>query len=175
MRESICCVTGPPLKALPGGKNERQPACLALKARLKETLKQMHGMGISALMTGLIPGADLWTAEALLEIQAADPDFRMRLTCVLSSAEQTILCPKERSARYCAVLRRANEVVCLSTLRYTGCARARNLYIISHSSRLIAVCGSAPGPDAYLLDYAQKCGLPIERVLLDSPAMKNVL
>ena len=68
-----CCISGNRPARLPWGRNEADPRCLALKARLDQALEEAHRQGFRHFLCGMAQGADLYFCQAVLDLRQRHP------------------------------------------------------------------------------------------------------
>ena len=151
-----CCFSGHRPVRLPWGRNEADPRCLALKARLDQALEEAHRQGFRHFLCrmALRQRHPEVTLEAAIPFagqadhwSAADQRRRMTLLdqCDLETVVQHTYTP--------------------------GCMNRRNRYMVDRSSLLIAVYDGIPqGGTLNTLSYAMGKGVRTVILPVVSPA-----
>jgi len=157
-KSRTCCFTGHRPEKLPWRFDESHPDCVALKARLREALKELYGRGCRHFITGMARGADLYFAEEVLALREELPGITL---------EAAIPCPSQSDSwtlaqrqRYQDILDRC-DVEALVQREYTrDCMLRRNRYMVERSDFVLAVYdGMERGGTMYTLNYAKSRGL----------------
>lgn len=87
---SICAFTGYRPEKFPFGDNETDPRCEQLKQKLFCEILRMTREGVSVFMSGMARGADLWAAEAVLQIQNVKPSQKIELWAIIPYDRQSL-------------------------------------------------------------------------------------
>ena len=139
-RETTCCFTGHRPNKLSWGSNEGDPRCIALKERLRESLKAV---------------LDLRDRRQGVTVEAAVP-----------CEEQAARWRERDRARYASLLERCDYETLVQHQYTPGCMQRRDRYMVDRSQRIIAAYdGRTAGGTLYTLTYAMRQGL--ETVILD--------
>ena len=105
-RETTCCFTGHRPNKLSWGSNEGDPRCIALKERLRESLKVAYDDGYRHFLCGMALGCDLYFCEAVLDLR----DRRQGVTveAAVPCEEQAARWRERDRARYASLLERCD-------------------------------------------------------------------
>ena len=137
-KEHTCCFTGHRPDKLPWGTDEEDPRCLVI--------------------CGMARGADLYFAEAVLELRARLPG--VTLECARPCESQAHSWPREEQDRYQSILDRCDFETLVQHRYDRGCMARRNRYMVDHAARLIGVYDGVPkGGTAQTVLYALRKGL----------------
>ncbi|MBR4098986.1 MAG: DUF1273 family protein [Clostridium sp.] len=160
-REHTCCFTGHRPDKLPWGADEKREDCLALKARLVAALERAYTAGCRHFICGMARGADLYFAEAVLDLRAQHDD--VTLEAARPCETQADSWPQTEKARYYTLLDQCNLETLVQHHYDRGCMARRNRYMVDHAARLIAVYDGIPkGGTAQTLAYAMKQNLELD-------------
>lgn len=163
MREATCCFTGHRPSGLPWGFEEGHPDCVALKNRLREELRALYDRGCRHFITGMARGADLYFAEAVLELRDRLPG--VTLEAAIPCATQSDSWRLAERMRYADILERCDMETMVQREYTRDCMLRRNRYMVERSGFLLAVYnGEGRGGTMYTLNYAMDQGL--ETVIL---------
>ena len=151
-RMKSCCFTG------------HRPAKLAMteeEARqwLEEQIDKAVSDGYRTFITGCAMGVDIWAGQAVLRKRNADPAIRLIAANPWPEMADRWGDPWREMHR--ELLRRADEVVTISSHYHRGVYAQRNYWMVDHSSRLIACYNGTPGGTRNTVLYAEKRGLEI--------------
>ena len=152
-RELCAAFTGHRPQNLPWGYDELDPRCVLLKSRIEEEIRAAYAQGKRFFLSGMAEGVDTYAAEAALKLKKELPE--LALICVFP-------CGIARDKRRGAISRGADTVVSLYEKYCTGCMIARDRFLVSRSSLLIAACSSgANGGTAATMRMASEAGIKI--------------
>ena len=101
-KAAACCFTGHRPDKLPWGTDESDPRCMALKERLAAALETVYREGARHFICGMARGADLYFAEAVLELRKRRPG--VTLECARPCESQAQSWPPEEQERYQSIL-----------------------------------------------------------------------
>ena len=158
---SICAFTGYRPEKFSFGDNEADLRCEQLKQKMFCEILRMTREGVSVFMSGMARGADLWAAEAVLQIQNVKSSQKIELWAIVPYDRQPLAWSAKERARYQRILEQAAHVEYISHDYYNGCLQKRNRYMVDHATRLLAVYDGQPGGTASTIRYARKKGLEI--------------
>ena len=165
-REKTCCFTGHRPDKLPWGEDESDLRCLRLKRAIAQAVEDAYVSGYRRFITGMARGGDLYFAEAVLTLRAAESDIT--LECARPCETQADSWPAEERARYQSILERCNYETLVQHSYDRFCMIRRNRYMVDHSSLLIAVYNGVPkGGTFQTLAYAMKKGLSVHTIDLE--------
>ena len=157
-----CCFAG-----------HRPEGILLSEATAKDWLRYQIQQAIAAnyttFITGMGMGVDIWAAQIVIELRAANPSIHLiAVEPYPSFAAKWI---EEWRSAYQEVITKADLVKRISQ-RYTPDAINNRLYwIVDHSSRLIAIYNGTKGYTGSFVDYAQTQRL--ETTLYPFPRMNT--
>ena len=157
-----CCFAG-----------HRPEGILLSEATAKDWLRYQIQQAIAAnyttFITGMGMGVDIWAAQIVIELRAANPSIH--LIAVEPYPSFAAKWSEEWRSAYQEVITKADLVKRISQ-RYTPDAINNRLYwIVDHSSRLIAIYNGTKGYTGSFVDYAQTQGL--ETTLYPFPRMST--
>ena len=121
-----------------------------LDKQIKEVIKK----GVDIFYNGMAMGFDLLAAERVLSMKRKFPQIKL-VACVPFYGQEKYFIEKDKK-RYAKILKKADEVVTLSTTYYEGCLHARNRYMAERGDILIAYCKEEKGGAAYTVKYFHK-------------------
>ena len=159
-----CCFTGH--RHIPSNELSH------LTKRLEKAIVRLaREEGCLHFLAGGALGFDTLAAETVLSLRDKEGSpLPLRLTMLLPCRDQTKHWRAQDIARYESVLRRADEVVCLSEHYTRGCMHTRNRALVDRSHFCLCYLTDATqGGTAYTVRYAAKSRLSIEN-LAKSPA-----
>ena len=135
-----------------------------VKAELRrEIIGGVHD-GFSVFISGMARGVAIWAAELVLDLQK---EFRdIKLICAILYAGFELRWSEEWQARYRTILSHADYVRTLRPCYAASAFRERNMWMVRHSARLIAVYNGTPGGTRNTILYAKEEGIDIKVVEL---------
>ena len=166
-RAHTCCFTGHRPDKLPWGTDERDPRCLALKRSILREIESLHRRGYTHFISGMARGADLYFAEAVLELKELYPDIT--LEGAVPCLSQPSRWPEEEQARWRRVLDACDVETVVQQNYDRFCMQRRDRYMVDRSSAILAVFDGTPGGTMYTLNYAMKEQLDILLLDLNRP------
>lgn len=163
-REAACCFTGHRPDKLPGGYTMNETLLAPLRRQLRLAIEEAVEAGCRDFLCGMALGADTLAAQEVLALRDDRPELRLIAA---------IPCPGQAGRWSIADRRRYQDLLEQADGRYTACPTytpyamgARNLWMVEHASRLIAVTDGSPGGTANTIRMAEDRGLVIVRIAL---------
>lgn len=160
-----CCFTGHRPEKLPWRRDEEDPRCLSLKARIVRALEDAYEAGYRHFVCGMARGADFYFCEAALALRARLGGVTVE--AAIPCEEQAARWPEEDRERYFKLVGQCDFETMVQRSYDRGCMLRRNRYMVDRSSLLIAVYDGMLGGTMYTLTYAMRKELEI--VTLDLP------
>jgi len=155
-RACTCCFSGHRPDKLPSGYRELPEAIAPVKAALSAAIDEAITDGYNTFLCGMAQGVDLWAAEEILRRRKSETS--LRLIAALPCPEQDARWPYPQRERYRRLLAQipaeARHVTCDSYTPY--CMNGRNLWMVEHASRLIAVFDGSTGGTANTVRRAEE-------------------
>ncbi len=165
-KAAACCFTGHRPDKLPWGTDESDPRCMALKERLATALEAVYREGARHFICGMARGADLYFAEAVLELRKRRPG--VTLECARPCESQAQSWPPEEQERYQSILAQCDYETLVQHHYDRFCMMRRNRYMVDHAAHILTVYNGVPqGGTAQTLLYAIRKGLRIHPVPLE--------
>lgn len=165
-RIHTCCFTGHRPDKLPWGTREDDPGCVRLKERLAEAIGRAYSAGYRHFISGMARGADLYFAEAVLELRRRCPE--VTLEGARPCETQADAWPPEEQERYQRILDRCDFETLVQHHYDRWCMMRRNRYMVDRAARIIAVYDGVPkGGTAQTLAYALRRGLETDIVSVE--------
>lgn len=165
-KAAACCFTGHRPDKLPWGTDESDPRCMALKERLAAALETVYREGARHFICGMARGADLYFAEAVLELRKRRPG--VTLECARPCESQAQSWPPEEQERYQSILAQCDYETLVQHHYDRFCMMRRNRYMVDHAAHILTVYNGVPhGGTAQTLLYAIRKGLRIHPVPLE--------
>ena len=134
-----------------------------VRKRLDKAVLDTYGNGIRNFISGFAIGFDMMAAEAVVSLKCSYPDIT--LTAAIPYKGQASRFSFNDKKRYDRLLEVADEVIVLSDSYYPRCFLDRDVFMVSHSSRLIACYdGREKGGSFYTIRKAMAQNIPIVNV-----------
>ena len=155
-----CCFTGHRPSKLPWGLNEKDPGCAALKKRIARELDELYDRGCRHFITGMARGADLYFAEAVLELKKKRPD--VTLEAAIPCATHSDAWHLAERMSYADILDSCDMETLIQREYTRDCMLRRNRYMVERAGFLLAVYnGEGRGGTRYTLNCAREQGLEV--------------
>ena len=155
-RESTCCFTGHRPGKLPDSWGCRYDQ---LRRALREAILSAQKNGFDTFLSGMALGVDTWAAEEVLALKAAG--VPVRLIAARPCPGQDSRWTQADRVRYRRNLAQADAVYTACDIYTPYCMGARNLWMVEHARRLIAVFDGTPGGTAHTIRLAEEHRLEI--------------
>ena len=156
-RQKRCCFTG----HRPGKLKQSETE---IKAALSYAIDHAIQRGFRTFITGMAQGVDLWAAELVIERKQANPD--LHLICAIPHPGFEHSWSSDWQKRYHDVLNSADLSRIISPHFSMSCYQKRNMWMVDHSSLLIAAFNGEPGGTRNTIQYAQQTR--VETIFIES-------
>lgn len=155
-RQHRCCFTGHRPNKLDYSENEIKPL-------LETAIDNAILDGYVTFITGMAEGVDIWAAEIVLKKKKENKD--LHLICAVPHPEFKKRRSQYEIERYENIIKNADYVTTISDNYYRACYQKRNVWMVDHSSLVIAVFNGTASGTKNTVDYARKVGVHIVNVL----------
>lgn len=157
----VCAFSGHRPEKLPWGTQTRDPRCLALQQRLRETIEELADEGYTTFLCGMARGCDQYFFDAVRQLRL----YRsLRLVAVVPCPTQAARWPQIDREWYADALEAADEVQLLSMQYYPGCMIMRNQHMVARAQLLLTVWDGSPGGTGSTIAYALEQGVPVRAI-----------
>ena len=146
-RQHRCCFTGHRPNKLDYSENEIKPL-------LKTAIDNAISDGYVTFITGMAEGVDIWAAEIVLEKKKENKD--LHLICAIPNPGFEKRRSQYEKERYEYIIKNADYVTTISDNYYRACYQKRNIWMVDHSSLVIAVFNGTASGTKNTVDYAKK-------------------
>ena len=156
-RKHRCCFTG----HRPDKLNISEKVVInALEKEIRIAIQD----GFNVFITGMAMGADIWAAEIIIKLRKKEKlPLKLIAASPFEGFEQRW--PTAWQKRYNAVMAEADLIRFISPYYHRDCFQTRNIFMVNHSSRVIAVFNGEKGGTKNTIDYADRHGVPVRNVL----------
>lgn len=138
-----------------GGYDESNPIAVYVKTELRKEIERFIEEGFTTFISGGALGVDQMAAEIVIEKKAD-------LIIARPFPSQHVKWIPSAQKRFFAILAQARDVIDVSPDPYQiWKMQTRNIWMVDHSSFLIAVYDGSGGGTGNCIEYAQKIGRPI--------------
>lgn len=163
MKKTTCAFTGHRPKSFPWKYDETARDCVLLKQTLAAEIAALAAQGVTDFLSGMALGADLWAAQAVLDLRRKNPAVKLR--CILPCEGQERKWPAPAQEQYRSLLGQADEVVYVSRNYHADCMLERNRCLVDHSHVLLAVYnGTVRSGTGMTVRYAQAQGREVIQI-----------
>lgn len=156
MRQHCCCFTGHRPEKLHW---DEQTVVNALEKEISQAVTD----GFNTFLTGMARGVDIWAAEIVLRLR--DTGTPVHLICASPYAGFENRWSAYWQHRYQTILQAADHVTFICPGYSRSCFQARNIWLVDHSARVIAVYNGTPGGTRNTLKYAKAKGISYRIIL----------
>ena len=156
-RQHRCCFTGHRPNKLDYSEGEIKPL-------LETAIDNAISDGYVTFITGMAEGVDIWAAEIVLKKKKENKD--LHLICAVPHPGFEKRRSRYEKERYENIIKTADYVTTISDNYYRACYQKRNIWMVDHSSLVIAVFNGTASGTKNTVDYAKKIGVYVENVLL---------
>lgn len=151
-RNMTCCFTG----HRPEKMHRSYPESLRL---LCASVMDAYDAGYRIFISGMSRGIDLWAAHIMIVLRSLHPDIRLVAAIPFPAFDQKWNIEEQHV--YQALLAQADLVCTISKIRTARSFQFRNMWMVDHSSRLIACWDGEPGGTANTIQYAKRKDIQI--------------
>lgn len=134
-----------------------------VKALLRPIIIQTISEGYSTFITGMARGFDMWAADIVLEAKKHNPNIY--LVCVPPIPDFEKRWTLKDQNHYRKLLRNADTVKVVSAHYSKTCFQIRNMYMVDHSSKVIAAYNGTGGGTLNTINYAKRKGIEVINIL----------
>lgn len=158
-RRLTCAFTGHRPKHLPWGEDEKDKRCAELKRRLDKSVEKAYADGFRHFLCGMARGADFYFCESVIALRNRHPEICLEAAVpYLKHGENWAW---KDYCRYQHLLAQCDLETLIQRDYNSFCMHRRDIYLVDHASRLIAVFNGDPGGGGTLftLSYALSRGV----------------
>ena len=134
-----------------------------IKKLLRSVITKSIEEGYTTYISGMARGFDLWAADVVLEAQERNSDIH--LICALPIKDFERMWPSAEQKHYRDILSKADYIKVVSEHYSRSCFQARNMYMVDHSSRVIAAYNGSTGGTLNTINYAKKSNVDVINIL----------
>lgn len=132
-----------------------------IKEDLRAAIRRNIDKGFNVFISGMAPGVDIWAAEIVLRLRNNGADIKLICASPFEGFETRW---PEWEERYRKIMAEADltRFICKGNIR--GAHQIRNVWMVDHSSRVIAVFNGEPSGTKNTIEYAKRVGVDIEYI-----------
>ena len=134
-----------------------------IKERLKFAIQQAVKDGFTTFISGMARGVDMWAAEIVLEEREKNDNIKLICASPFEGFEKSWSFIEKH--RYKTILKRADYVKYVCDHYSKQCFQIRNVWMVDHSARVIAVYNGESGGTKNTIRYATSKDIEIYNVL----------
>lgn len=155
-RKKRCCFTGhrPEKLGVPSQ---------VVKAGLERAIDEAIRDGYRTFISGMSRGTDIWAAQIVLDRKRTLPDLRLILAIPYPYFESRW--GTEWQYQYRQVLSQADLVRYIQPSFSRSCFQQRNMWMVLHASRVIAVYNGSVGGTRNTIEFALRKNVDVRSVL----------
>lgn len=151
-----CCFTGHRPKKLTLPKQK-------IKEMLSKAIDKAILLGYTTFITGMAPGTDTWAAEIVLERKANNK--ALKLVCAIPYPKFISNSNENEKNKYNYIIKNADHVEIVCDHYFKACFQQRNIYMVNHSSLVIALWNGSASGTKNTIDYAKRNNVKIINIL----------
>lgn len=155
LRLHRCCFTGHRPEKLVASPNN-------IKFELEKEIQGAISDGFTVFISGMARGVDLWAAEIVLKLRAEGKAVRLIAVSPFDGFEKRW--SYDWQTRYRFVMSQADLTKFICPTYRKDCFEARNIWMVNHSSRMIAVYNGSAGGTKNTIQYANQKGISIHYI-----------
>jgi len=152
LRLHRCCFTGHRPEKLHISSEEAQ-------AWLGKRVKEAINDGFTTFITGMAMGVDIWAGQIVVRFRQKNP--ALHLIAVVPHPTFSSRWNEEWKQAYNNLLKEADLVRCINDHFDMSNFQKRNIWMVDHSSRVIALYNGEPGGTKNTIVYANSIGVPV--------------
>ena len=153
LRKTRCCFTGHRPHLLKRQEDD-------IKVDLENAILHAVSEGFTTLISGMAPGVDIWAAEIVVRLKQSRPELHLVAAIPYPGFDERW--EESWTARYRVLLSKADYVKVLEPAYSIESYQERNEWMVSHSSKLIAVYNGQAGGTRNTIRYAKLCKVPTQ-------------
>lgn len=134
----------------------------AVKAALEREIREAIQDGYYVFISGMARGVDIWSAEIVLALKGEYGD--VKLICAVPYDGFELRWARDWQERYRHILQHADYVRILRDSYTPSVFQYRNMWMVNHSARLIAVYNGEAGGTRNTIQYAKEKGRDVRVV-----------
>lgn len=143
---NVCAFTGHRPQNLTFGFNESDEKCVALKKCVRQLIVELiEQHNVTAFISGMAIGVDMYAAEIVLELKAEYP--YITLECAIPCETQAAKWSEPLRDRYYRIAELCDKETMLQTHYTPDCMKKRNRYMVDQCDILLAVWDGATGKE----------------------------
>ena len=150
------CFTGHRPEKLDISENE-------VKDRLRRAIQQSIDDGFTTFISGMARGVDMWAAEIVLEERKNNNNIKLICASPFEGFEKSWSFDEKQ--RYNNILQNADYIKYVCEHYSRQCFQIRNIWMVDHSARVIAVYNGESGGTKNTIRYAEDKKVEIYNVL----------
>ena len=151
MNMKTCCFTGHRIMKI----------TLELVQKLRETIIDVIGKGVTDFYNWGAIGWDMLCAETVMELKPNYPDIKLHLLLPCPSEEQSKGWNKAQIAQYEKILNAADSVTVVFEHYTSNCMKRRNERLVELADCCICYCTNRRSGTGQTVHMAEKKGIPV--------------
>ncbi len=155
LRIHRCCFTGHRPDKMQMKEDEIKPL---LKAQICNAIND----GFTTFITGMAPGVDIWAGEIVIELKKNNPSLKLIAAIPYPGFGKSK--HNEPLERFNFVKEHSDLVKEISTHYHKGVFQQRNIWMVDHCNRVIAVYNGTPGGTRNTINYAEKSSVEVKLI-----------
>ena len=134
-----------------------------VKDKLRDVIQKSIADGYTTFISGMARGVDMWAAEIVLEERKKNDKVKLICASPYEGFEKSWSFIEKH--RYNAILKKADYIKFVCGHYSKQCFQIRNVWMVDHSSRVIAVYNGESGGTRNTVRYATSKNIEIYNIL----------
>lgn len=134
-----------------------------VKNKLREAIRKSIADGYTTFISGMARGVDMWAAEIVLEERKKNNSIKLVCASPYEGFEKSWSFREKH--RYNAILKKADYVRYVCDHYSKQCFQIRNVWMVDHSTRVIAAYNGESGGTRNTIKYASDKNVEIHNIL----------
>ena len=136
---------------------------IEVKDRLRKAIQQSIRDGFTTFISGMARGVDMWAAEIVLEERENNDNIKLICASPFEGFEKSWSFNERQ--RYNYILQNADYIKYVCSHYSRQCFQIRNVWMVDHSARVIAVYNGESGGTRNTIKYALNNSIEIHNIL----------
>ena len=162
-KSSCCCFTGHRPEKLISKEKDIKKIESEIKKLLRPIISQSILDGYTTYITGMARGFDMWAADIIIEEKIKNP--KIRLICALPINDFEKRWSADEQKHYHNILNIFDYITVVSKKYSRSCFQLRNIFMVDHSSKVIAAYNGEAGGTKNTICYAKKHNIEVINIL----------
>ena len=134
-----------------------------VKKKLRDAIRKSVEEGYTTFISGMARGVDMWAAEIVIEERKKNDEIKLICAPPFEGFEKSWSFVEK--CRYSSILKRSDYIKYVCEHYSSQCFQIRNVWMVDHSSRVIAAYNGESGGTRNTIKYATSKNVKIYNIL----------